>query len=672
MSDIFTEIKKITPRELENAGVVTRARRSGYICPACNNGTGDNGDGLTVKEFAWGYNYHCFKCGANFTAIDLIAEYCGFTQNEMSKVADKAKEMFNLSTDFFTFNGENKKVAAPMTTQATQNIKLKKDYTEFYQLVQNRLEKFLEETGGKFRGLSLEDLRAIGAGIATAADLKAVGENVPANVKCLILPFNESRFYMRSISDNPKIKRGNTDGGKEKIYNPYKIDFTKDFYVVEGEIDVISIHKVGFDAVATSGAGEYEKLITELKQRNVKTARIKIMFDNNDTGAGQQNAEKFVQALKSSGYMAENFILSPNEKYDANEFLQKDFEGFKRRLDEINNQAGRIFDGIDAQKENEELGTVSVRNYFQFNFRNEVENSMRFGERKTGFYNLDSKQIFLPGLYLLGGIPSAGKSTFAWQLLEQLSRNGEKCIYCSYELSQLEMFSKLVTRELYRRESKEYSKVVGKALTAAEIRRGNFLDHAEFTEVYGVFYGQSDFDLHLMNLQSENIDTLIKRLSKICERTEKNVTICIDYLQFIPHEKENAKLGVDDIVRKLKVFQRETNCTLIVISSLNRGSYVEELALDSFKESGNIEFTADVVWGLQLYFDKNKSESRKNTGLIEEKKKAIPRLIELKCLKNRNGANYTCHFKYLAHVDTFIACEESELKGTSGTSNLSW
>ena len=663
MSDIFDRINEITPRELESAGIITAARKSGYVCPACNNGTGDSGTGMNVIPNTNRFKCHkCQKPKESFSAVDLIMLRYGYNQSEMSKVAEKAKELFNVS-DNTTFQRENKKVAAPMTAQAIKETP-KKDYTEFYQLVQNQLAGFLEETGGKFRGLTYEDLKVVGAGIATSADLKSVGENIPAGAKCLILPFDKSRFYMRSISDNPKIKRGNTGGGKEKIYNPYDIDFA-DFYVVEGEIDAISIHKAGFDAVATSGAGEWQKLIDELKRRGVQTARIKIMFDNNDMGAGQQNAEKAIQALKAAGYMAAvSVILSPNEKYDANEFLQKDSAGLKRRLSEISRQAEREFNRIAAQEEKAEYGTVSVSNFFNFDFENEVNCSARYANRKTGFFNIDEMQILLPGLYLLGGIPSAGKSTLLWQLLEQLAKNGEKCIYCSYEMSPLEMMSKLVAREVYRRESENYTRIVGKALTAAEIRRGNFAGHNEFADVYTGF-GQSEMDLHLMNLQDEDIDKLIERLRKICANTEKTVTICIDYLQFIPHEKENAKMGVDDIVRKLKVFQRKTNCTLFVISSLNRASYVDELALDSFKESGNLEFTADVVWGLQLYFDKDKNESRKKADLIDKKKKEIPRLIELKCLKNRNGANYTCYFRYLAHVDTFISCKEEELTPNS-------
>ena len=144
---IFDEIKKISPQELKNAGVIRPARESGYICPYCGNGTGKDGDGLSVTEQAWGYNYHCFgKCGGkNYTAVDLIKEHYGL--RDMGEVAAKAKEEFNLS-DSFTFN-ENKKVS--------QNVG--KNYDEFYKTAQNQLENFIESQGDKLRGLSLEDLR---------------------------------------------------------------------------------------------------------------------------------------------------------------------------------------------------------------------------------------------------------------------------------------------------------------------------------------------------------------------------------------------------------------------------------------------------------------------------------------------------------------------------------
>ncbi|MBR3745874.1 MAG: hypothetical protein IKN27_02830, partial [Selenomonadaceae bacterium] len=96
--------------------------------------------------------------------------------------------------------------------------------------------------------------------------------------------------------------------------------------------------------------------------------------------------------------------------------------------------------------------------------------------------------------------------------------------------------------------------------------------------------------------------------------------------------RECTKPGIDEAVRKLKKFQRDTNTTFIVISSFNRMNYAQEISFESFKKSGNIEYTADVVRALQLdVMNRIKggdlvSESRRK---IEEAKKRQPRQIHL-------------------------------------------
>ena len=132
------------------------------------------------------------------------------------------------------------------------------------------------------------------------------------------------------------------------------------------------------------------------------------------------------------------------------------------------------------------------------------------------------------------------------------------------------------------------------------------------------------------------------------------------YLQIVPSSKESTKLGVDDSVRKLKKFQRDTNTTFIVISSFNRDNYSKSVSFESFKESGNIEYTADVVWALQLFVINsinsfNISDARQK---IDKAKKQQPRQIQLKCLKNRQGTNYDCYFNYFSAHDCFAPCEK--------------
>ena len=291
-------------------------------------------------------------------------------------------------------------------------------------------------------------------------------------------------------------------------------------------------------------------------------------------------------------------------------------------------------------------------------FQSDVDEMKLYAERKTGFENLDEYQFFTPGLYVIGATPAAGKTTFCWQLLEQLARKGESCIYCSYEMSRLELFSKSFARELFKRDDKT-------ALTAAQIRRGGA--SKALYEVL-VDLAEKPINLSVLELQNETVDDLLTLLKPMCTDKAKAPVVCLDYLQIMPTGRESTKLGIDETVRKLKKFQRDTNTTFIVISSFNRTNYAQSVSFESFKESGNIEYTADVVWALQLnVMNEIKggeliSETRRK---IDEAKKQQPRQIHLKCLKNRQGTNYDCFFEYHSAHDSFEPCTPFNEKNVS-------
>ena len=305
--------------------------------------------------------------------------------------------------------------------------------------------------------------------------------------------------------------------------------------------------------------------------------------------------------------------------------------------------------------------TLRLTDYFAHQLKSDIDSLKNYAERKTGFENIDEHQFFSPGLYVIGATPAAGKTTFCWQLLEQLAEHGESCIYCSYEMSGLELFTKTASRRLFLRNSET-------ALTAAQIRRGGL---SKALDEVILEIANSKANLSVLELQDESIDELLIRLKPLCLDKQKAPVICLDYLQIVPSSKESTKLGVDDSVRKLKKFQRDTNTTFIVISSFNRTNYTQSVSFESFKESGNIEYTADVVWALQLNIlnsinPGNISDSRKK---IDEAKKKQPRQIQLKCLKNRQGTNYDCFFNYHCAHDYFKPCEQfSENKRTSSES----
>jgi replicative DNA helicase len=148
--------------------------------------------------------------------------------------------------------------------------------------------------------------------------------------------------------------------------------------------------------------------------------------------------------------------------------------------------------------------------------------------------------------------------------------------------------------------------------------------------------------------------------------------IFIDYLQILQPEQngkrqQTAREMVDTTITALKRISRELDLTVFAVCSVNRASYLTPIDFESLKESGGIEYTADVIWGLQLQclndgiFDKqNNAKARREK--IKEAKAATPRKIELTCLKNRYGvANFSCYFNYYPANDLFTPCSDAEL-----------
>ena len=165
---------------------------------------------------------------------------------------------------------------------------------------------------------------------------------------------------------------------------------------------------------------------------------------------------------------------------------------------------------------------------------------------------------------------------------------------------------------------------------------------------------QDYFSLIMQECDLENVDELISIMKQHCAGSAKPPIFCIDYLQIIPTADPKIlntdKAKVDDIVHKLKTFSRESGALIFVISSFNRLNYNTDANLTSFKESGAIEYSADVVLALEL------AKSPANPSSMRELMLAQPRWIKLSCLKNRFGALYEVYFYYYSKFDYFEPC----------------
>ena len=143
--------------------------------------------------------------------------------------------------------------------------------------------------------------------------------------------------------------------------------------------------------------------------------------------------------------------------------------------------------------------------------------------------------------------------------------------------------------------------------------------------------------------------------------TDKAPFFFLDYLQIISAQdaKQSEYEKLNDIAQKLKDFQKQTNSTFIIISSFNRANYHTATAMEAFKGSGNLEYTADALLKLAVDIPQG--------ATVVDAMKLQPRNLILSCLKNRNGNFYECRFNYYSAHDFFSPADDGGKKdGKSG------
>jgi len=139
--------------------------------------------------------------------------------------------------------------------------------------------------------------------------------------------------------------------------------------------------------------------------------------------------------------------------------------------------------------------------------------------------------------------------------------------------------------------------------------------------------------------------------------TGNTPVVIIDYLQILAPYNDRAtdKLNTDKAVMELKRISRDYKTPVITISSLNRQSYDERISMKAFKESGAVEYSSDVLIGLQLEGVGEKDSKGKSTFDVDKAKREDPRQVELVILKNRNGkSGDTITYNYYPAFNYFI------------------
>ncbi len=429
-----------------------------------------------------------------------------------------------------------------------------------------------------------------------------------------VLPVSEHFLVLRSDNEEDRYRNiGNT----EILNMHYLEDETlteKQIFITEGYFDALSLEEAGYKAIGLNSTAMADTLIKtmDMQREKLRGKQFILALDNDQGGIDTTN--KLKKALSELRLQYAELVIDGYK--DINQFLIEDKEGLLRTIENLPLR-GTIHEYLSEGFELDQLKRLSEPDI------------------KTGIEGLDHNLGggLYPGLYVLGAISSLGKTALALQVADRIAGQGQYVLFFSLEMGRYEMTCRSLARVIFEQGG-------GKDLTTGNILKttykGQDIYKQDFFQLAMQTYKKGPAK-HLA-IEEGNFDLDIHKLRQVAEehagRTGKKPVVIVDYLQVLkPVDlRITEKQHIDMTIVELKRLSRDLDMPVIAVSSFNRANYKTDVTFEAFKESGAIEYTADVVLALQLR--KNGDED------INKLKNLEPRPLELVLLKNRRGKAY--------------------------------
>lgn len=578
-----------------------------------------------------------------------------------------------------------------------------------------------EQTGGKYlvsRGISLETQKRFRIGYSHDwTNPKGNGKHHDSRI---IFPTGPQSYVARATSPTcPKDFKAIAVNGRHPFALKEALEEAtltgKPVFLVEGETDALSFWEMDFPAVALGGVTQEANFFRDLRAM-MKPPFPRFVVALDWDAEGRRWSGRYVQGLEKMGLIAiESAMFPPNFNVlntyegiqDFDEQKPEDWKAFLQWLEEpLQNslkqdyckdsndyltKAGKadFLSFFSVMSEQLELKEQAEGEAYAEPFRNQfslfcsgLDHNQQATPTPTGFRNLD---LILNGglenrLYVLGAVPSLGKSTFMLQMALNMAEGGRDVLFFALEMASSELISKSLS-SLTCRGAISRKVSLGYARTATEIfRRDTWKDFPKISkELLNASVSQygATINPHLYifeGLGEIGLPDIRGAIERHKRATGRAPVVVVDYLQIMKVDEDCRGLTDKQIVdRNILAFKRiskEEGLPVVVVSAFSRNNYQEEAGQGSFKESGAIEYGADVLMALQLeiinseeYQKKGNSESYKRKLIKQALKENVggvnQRKLELQILKNRGGELGSVSLKYFPAYNYFREAEQT-------------
>lgn len=181
-------------------------------------------------------------------------------------------------------------------------------------------------------------------------------------------------------------------------------------------------------------------------------------------------------------------------------------------------------------------------------------------------------------LNIISARPSIGKSAFALNLLNDLSKSSQyKCIYINMEMTEKEIYERLVSMN-----SKIPIKSFSKSQQDSKIR----------ADILNTLEEIKSRNISIINkpMSISSIEKLIIREKRKRDNHDKHVILFIDYLGYIKSNERNMndRERMGNIVRALQTMTKDYSCTIFLLAQINREG-AENPSMQNLKDTGELE-----------------------------------------------------------------------------------
>ena len=396
-------------------------------------------------------------------------------------------------------------------------------------------------------------------------------------------------------------------GPEFQIFNAEEIDRCEDgaIFITDGEKNLLTLKELGYPCVAVPSIAALEVLDP---QRFIHLKHVLIVLKNSP------------EALASAQILATGLGFKVRIlKWPAN--LKRDYH-LLHLAKETGADFGKLVESMIKSSRAFSPFSSPEREHIDFLDGLEKNIGKSILGVPTGFAKLDLAMNGLRGINIMGGQPKAGKSSFFMQLSTEAARRSMPVIYYDFENGRQKIYQRTLCR-LSRLSEEELRKPDHDVEAGERLSRA----HEELKKMLKYFRVVTDRKL--------SPDIMRRQIDFIKHETRLDTClVVIDSLHKLPFKNlSERRTGIDEWLRNMEAIRDEQNVAFLVISELSRSgenNYNQKPDMGSFKESGDIEYSADNAIILQPNWDlldPMSTQERKNTLWLVASRENNPGMV---------------------------------------------